>query len=262
MYTPHIQSVNQAVKRPNLWKIYWLESRCESLRLLRTPGFFLPALLFPVMFYLFFGVIFSMNPMTMPTYLLATYGAFGVIGPALFSFGVGIAVERGQGWFDVKEASPMPASAYIISRINVTLLFSLAVILLLFIMGAVFGGVKLYTAQWLLLAGALLLGSLPFCALGLTLGLYLKSSSAPAVVNLIYLPMAFLSGLWVPINFFPELMQQIANLLPAYHLSQLALKVIDMDAGGNVWLHIGVLLGFFVGFMLLAAKAYYKKDKQ
>ena len=251
-----------AVSKPSLLKIYWMESKSESLRLFRTPGFYLPTLLFPIMFYVFFGIIFSMNPMTMPTYLLATYGTFGVIGPALFAFGVGIAVERGQGWFDVKEASPMPASAYIVSRIAVTLIFSLMVVLLLFFMGAVFGGVKLYTSQWLLLAASLLVGSLPFCAIGLTLGLYLKSNSAPAIVNLIYLPMAFFSGLWVPISLFPDFMQTVASFLPAYHLSQLSLIVLDMDAGGSVWGHLGVLAVFFVGFMLLASKAYYKKDKQ
>lgn len=252
----------QNTKKPSLIKIYVMESKSEIVRILRTPGFYLPALLFPIMFYLFFGVFFSMNPATMPTYLLATYGTFGVIGPALFSFGVGIAVERGQGWFDIKEASPMPASAYIVSRIAVTMLFSLAVIILLFALGAVFGDVRLYTTQWLMLALVLLLGSLPFCAIGLALGLYLKSNSAPAVVNLIYLPMAFLSGLWVPINFFPQLMQDIANFLPAFHLAQLSLKIVDMDLGGNTFFHIGVMLAYFIAFMALAAKAYYKKDKQ
>ncbi|WP_185964367.1 ABC transporter permease [Aliikangiella marina] len=249
-------------KQPSIINIYLMESKSELLRLFRTPGFYLPTLLFPMMFYLFFGVIFSMNPATMPTYLLATYSAFGVIGPALFSFGVGIAVERGQGWFDIKEASPMPASAYIISRISVTIVFSLVVIALLFALGAIFGGVRLYTTQWLLLAGVLIIGSLPFCAIGLALGLYCKSNSAPAVVNLIYLPMGFLSGLWMPINFFPQLMQDAANLLPAYHFAQLSLKVIDMDVGANIWIHLAVMLAYFAVFMTLAAKAYYKKDKQ
>lgn len=242
--------------------IFLMESKAEVLKVVRSPGFTLPALLFPLMFYLFFGVIFSMNPATMPTYLLATYGTFGVIGPALFSFGVGIAVERGQGWFDVKEASPMPASAYIFSRIAVTLVFSMAIIVLLFSVGALAGEVRLYSGQWLLLAVTLLLGSLPFCAIGLSLGLFLKSNSAPAVVNLIYLPMAFLSGLWVPINFFPELMQSIANFLPAYHLAQLSLKVVEMDLGASIWLHLGALLAYFVVFMWLASRAYYKKDKK
>jgi len=254
--------MNQILATPNLWRIYLLESKTETLRLIRTPGFSVPTILFPVMFYSFFGILFNMNAANMPTYLMVTYGVFGVIGPALFSFGVGIAVERGQGWFDIKEVSPMPASAYVFARVALTLSFSLLIILLLFFMGAVFAEVRLFHSQWLLIALILMLGSLPFCAIGMTLGLYLKSTSAPATVNLIYLPMGFLSGLWFPINFLPDFMQSFANLLPAYHLAQLALKVVDMDNGANLWLHLAVLLAYTFLFLLLAVKAYYKKDKQ
>ena len=81
--------------KPKLLRIYVMEAKCEILRVLRSPGFTIPSLIFPIMFYTFFGIIFTMGP-KMPTYLLATYGTFGVIGPALFSFGVGIAIERGH----------------------------------------------------------------------------------------------------------------------------------------------------------------------
>lgn len=247
---------------PNLLNIYRLETTMETRRMFRSPSFAVPALLFPMMFYVFFGILFNVGGVNAPTYLLASYGTFGVIGPALFSFGVGIAVERGQGWFDVKEASPMPASAYLIARIGVTTIFALIIIFSLFTIAAVFGQVRLLTEQWLLMALVLLLGSIPFCALGLTMGLFLKSNSAPAVVNLTYLPMSFLSGLWVPIGFFPETMQFAANFLPPYHLSQLALKVIGADQGQNVWLHIGILTLFTLVFFALAMKAYNKKDKE
>jgi len=248
--------------KPNLLNIYIMEAKTETTRLFRTPGFSIPTILFPLMFYTFFGILFSMNKATMPTYLMATYATFGVIGPALFSFGVGIAIERGQGWFDLKEISPMPASAYIISRIILTLIFSLIIIILLFLLGAVFGEVRLFRSQWLLMMITLLLGSLPFCAIGMTLGLYLKASSAPATVNLIYLPMGFLSGLWLPITFLPDFMQQFANLLPPYHLAQLVLKIVGMDIGAPIFLHIGILAAYTLVFMFLALKAYNKKDKQ
>lgn len=244
-----------------LLNIYRMETKMETTRLLRSPGFAIPSLLFPLMFYIFFGIMFHVGGVNAPTYMLASYGTFGVIGPALFSFGVGIAVERGQGWFDVKEASPMPASAYLVARMGVSLAFSLVVIASLFLIAAVFAGVRFELSQWLLLAAVLFAGSLPFCAFGMTLGLYLKSSSAPAVVNLIYLPMSFLSGLWVPINFFGPNMQLAANFLPPYHLSQLAHKVVGGDLGGSLWYHLGFLLAFTLVFLFLALKAYNKKDK-
>ncbi|MGB0495984.1 MAG: ABC transporter permease [Kangiellaceae bacterium] len=248
--------------KPSLTNIYFMEAKTETLRLFRTPGFSIPTILFPLMFYVFFGILFSMNKATMPTYLMATYATFGIIGPALFSFGVGIAIERGQGWFDLKEISPMPASAYIVSRVVLTLLFSLVIIVLLFALGAIFGEVRLLRSQWILMMATLLLGSLPFCAIGMTLGLFLKASSAPATVNLVYLPMGFLSGLWLPINFLPEFMQGLANIFPPYHLAQLTLKIVDMDIGAPIFLHIGVLLSYTALFMILALKAYNKKDKK
>ncbi len=245
---------------PNLFKIYFLESITQIQMMMRTLGFSIPALLFPVMFYVFFGIIFTMSA-NMPTYLMVTYAVFGIMGPGLFSFGVGIAVERGQGWFDIKEASPMPVSAYIVSRIVLTMIFSLLIIMLLYFTGAVFADVQLLHSQWILIAVILIMGSLPFCAIGMTIGLHLKANSAPAVVNLIYLPMAFLSGLWIPIQMFPSYLQGVSQFLPPYHLAQICLKVIHMDAGEKLWIHISVLMAYLIIFTILATMAYNKKDK-
>ena len=67
------------------------------------------------MFYVLFGIVLGRdNPANRDetaTYLLATMACYGVMGVAMFSFGVGIAMERGQGWLQVKRASPMPLPA-------------------------------------------------------------------------------------------------------------------------------------------------------
>ncbi len=250
--------MTQSVASPSIIRIYWLETLTEIRKVTRVMGFLLPTLLFPWMFYIFFGLIFNRGGMSgqLPTYMMATYGTFGIIAPALFSFGVGVAIEKGQGWMDLKQASPMPPMAYVWARVVCCLIFSLIVVLGLFILGALFGEVRLFTSQWLLLALVLVLCSLPFCAIGLAMGLFLKPQAAPAVVNLVYLPMAFLSGLWVPIMLFPDLLQTVALFLPPYHVAQLALKVVDMDVGQFVWMHLGVLFAVTVVFMALALKAY------
>jgi ABC-2 type transport system permease protein len=111
----------------------------------------------------------------------------------------------------------------------------------------------------LTLSTILVLGGLPFCLLGLTLGLLLKAESAAAVVNLVYLPMSFLSGLWIPIAMLPEFLHSFAEFLPPYHLSQLALKVVGLDEGGSVAGHL-LILGLFSGiFYVLAVLASRKK---
>jgi ABC-2 type transport system permease protein len=79
-------------------------------------------------------------------------------------------------------------------------------------------------------------------------------------VNLIYLPMAFISGLWVPIIFLPKPVQQIAMWLPPYHLSQLALHTIGASRGQSIALHVGAML---LATVVFGAIAYigYRRDE-
>ena len=118
----------------NLVRIYALEAKTEFLKLWRLPAYSVATLVFPLMFYVIFGVTFggSAGPVSVATYLLATYGAFGIIGAALFGFGVGVAVERGQGWMRLKRASPMPPTAYFVAKIAMALFFSLLIVMLAF----------------------------------------------------------------------------------------------------------------------------------
>ena len=87
--------------------------------------------------------------MPIAQYLLATYGAFAIIGATLYAFGVGVAVERGLGWLQVKRASPMPAAAYFVAKGAVATAFGAIVVGLLFALGAIFGGVHMPASQWL-----------------------------------------------------------------------------------------------------------------
>ena len=123
-------------------------------------------------------------------------------------------------------------------------------------MAAHAAGVALYRWQWFALAGVLLVGVIPFCGLGLAIGAWSKGRSAVAVVNLVFLPMSMLSGLWLPIYMFPEVMQVIALALPAYHHAQLALKVIAMDAGQSVALHVLVLGAETLVFLAVTALGF------
>ncbi len=114
----------------------------------------------------------------------------------------------------------------------------------------------LYRGQWFALAGVVLAGVIPFCALGLAIGAWVKAQAAVAIVNLVYLPMAFLSGLWMPIAFLPSLLQDLAIVFPAYHQAQLALKVIGMDSGGSAMVHVLIIGIFTLVFLAIAAVGF------
>jgi ABC-2 type transport system permease protein len=243
--------------------LYALEARSELLKVLRMPAYSLPTIAFPAAFYLFFGVAFgkqSLGSVNMATYLLATYGAFGVIGASLFGFGVGVASERGQGWMLLKRATPMPPAAYFAAKTAMALCFGVAIVLLLAALGVGLAGVRLPAATWAGLAAALVPGAIPFCAMGLLIGYLAGPNSAPAVVNLLYLPLSFLSGLWIPVQGLPGVLQELATFLPPYHYAQLALKPLGADQGGATWLHVAVLAGF-TALCLAGARWAYLRDE-
>jgi ABC-2 type transport system permease protein len=244
-------------------RAYALEAKYEFLKLVRMPGYAIPSIAFPAMFYLLFGVMFgrgTVGGLSMATYLIATYGAFGVIGASLFGFGVGVAIERGQGWMLLKRASPMPPMAFFAAKLVMCTIFAVAVFSVLAALGVTFGNVRMPPAVWLRLGTTLVLGAIPFCALGLGLAYILGPNSAPPIVNLIYLPMSFLSGLWIPFEVLPPVVKAIAPFLPAFHLGQLALGAIGAGAGLPAWSHVAALGGFTLIGLGLAFWGYRRDE--
>ena len=133
-------------RQPNLLTIYFKEAKYEFLKSLRYPMYSVSTMLFPVMFYVLFGLVMGrqmIGGVRTTVYLLAAYGTFGVMGASLFATAAGLSAERRLGWLQVKRASPMPPFAYFVAKAVMSLIFSGIVVLLLFLLGVLFGGVQL-----------------------------------------------------------------------------------------------------------------------
>ena len=244
--------------------IYLKEAKYEFLKNLRLRMYTASVLSYPLMFYILFGLVLyakgAIGGMRAPTYLIATYGTFGVMGASLFGTAAGLASDRGLGWLQVKRASPMPPFAYFAAKVVTGMIFSTFIVLALFALGFFFGSVRMPTAEFLRLLATLVAGALPFSVMGLAVGYFAGPNSAPGVINLIYLPMSFCSGLWVPFMFLPKVVQHIALALPPYHLSQLALGVVEAGRHEAAATHWEVLLAFAL-ICLGVARIGFQRDQ-
>ncbi len=236
-----------------MMRVLRMETQGELLKLWRMPVYAIPVLAFPTMFYVLFGLGFGGTQQA--TYLISSYAAFGMIGAALFGMGVGVATERAQGWLTLKRASPMPAAAYFGAKVIMSMLFGALITALLITLGIMFGGVALSAQQAVKLVLTMALGAAPFCAMGCALAYTVGPNSAPVVANLIYLPMSFASGLWLPVEMLPGLLQKGAPGLPPYHLNRLGLHIIGIDQSA-VWPRVAMLAVFGVAFLSLAIFLY------
>jgi ABC-2 type transport system permease protein len=244
--------------------IYLKEAKYEFLKNLRLRMYTMSVLSFPIMFYVLFGLVLNSKQAIagtpVPAYMIATYGTFGIMGASLFGTASGLASDRGLGWLQVKRASPMPPFAYFAAKVITSMIFSTVIVLVLFSLGITLGGVRMPLADFAKLLGTLAAGSLPFSAMGLALGYFTGPNSAPATINLIYLPMSFCSGLWVPIEFLPKAVRQIALAMPPYHLSQLALGIVGAGRHESNATHWEVLAAFTL-ICLGAARIGFQRDQ-
>jgi ABC-2 type transport system permease protein len=159
-----------------------------------------------------------------------------------------------------KRATPMPPLAHFAGKLAMSLLFSAIMVGSLFLLGATLGGVRLPAETWLSLAGIQIAGALPFAAFGLAVGYWAGPNSAVAVLNLISLPAAFGSGMWIPIQMLPGAVRKVALWLPQYHYAQLALGRLGLDSGKPASGHVSALVVFTLASLLLAWVGYRRDE--
>ena len=220
-----------SMPRAKLFRTYLTEAKYESLRALRSPAFAIPFLTLPAALYLLFGVLLAGNMShgdhTISKIMFVNFSVFGIMGPGMFGFGMFVANERSQGLLTLKRALPMPPASYLVAKMAMTVVFSAIVMATLIGVAATLGHTGLSIPQFLAVGLIDIAGSLPFCAVGLFIGTIASGKSAPAFINLAYLPMMHLGGLFYPL---PKKVQIIERFSPAFYLDELGLKAVGVPS--------------------------------
>ena len=248
-----------------LGRVLLAQTRSELLMRWRLPAFSATNLLLPVVLFSFFGLPFagrmSAGGLDVGVVVLTSFGAYAVGQVMVYGFGIGVAVERGQKIDVLMRATPLPPGAYLAAKVVVAMLFGLLAVLVLFTYGSVVGGIRMAPGTWVSVIARLLAGSLPLIALGFAIGYVVGPNAAPAVVNLVYLPLAFASGLFMPPEQLPAFIQRVAPYLPTYHYAQLAWSAVG--AGREpVGTSVAWLAGYAGLFLWVAARAYRRDAAQ
>ncbi|HEV3712507.1 TPA: ABC transporter permease [Streptococcus pneumoniae] len=211
-------------------------SKIEFLLTKRQLIYYLLSVGMPTAFYLFFSGIYQDTPGEPANFMrdyLISMTAFSMMSTTILSFPAVLHTDKMNNWQKTLRHSPVNMVEYYLSKITSMLVDYLVSILVVFTVGHFVRGVDMPLVKWIGAAILLIVGSIAFVALGLTLTLLPTSQLMSVVGNLLYLGLAVLGGLWMPISLFPDWMQAVGKCLPTYQLMEL-LKTFLNEGGINL----------------------------
>jgi ABC-2 type transport system permease protein len=231
---------------------YLTEARYELLRMMRNPGVAVPVLLLPCALYALFALVIAgdwiKKDPSAGVFLFTAFSLMAVTMPAMFGIGVTLALERDMGLLRLKRAQPAPPAAWVVAKIAAGLVLALLAYTPIVVMALATGKLALGAGQVVALSAALMIGTIPFTALGLMIGSLATGSSAPAYANLVYLPGCYLSGMFFPL---PASMYWQAPIWPQFHVLQFGMHLSGVSTKiplEPLSIAIATMLGYTVLF--------------
>ena len=238
-------------------------TRYELLRTFRNRRFLLFSFGFPLVLYVLIAAPnrhvhdLSGSGISAPLYFMVGLLAFGTMN-AMLSSGARISAERAVGWNRQLRITPLSPRTYFRTKVLTGYAMALVTIALLYAAGAALG-VRLDAGDWLKMTWLILVGLIPFAALGVFIGHVVAQESIGPVLGGSIALLAFLGGVWFPLGRHGVL-HTIGESLPSYWLVQAA----HVGLGGASWSTRGwvVLAVWTVGATILARRAYVRDTKK
>jgi ABC-2 type transport system permease protein len=179
--------------------------------------------IFPPLLYLLLGAVYTgrSEGFKLADVLLVGLIGYGCANTAFAGLAITLVIRRESGVLKRLRATPLPMVTYLAAVLCSTLIVFLLQMLVTIALGLTLYGAK-GPENWLGVALAALAGAACFAGMGFGITSLIRSAEgASAVVNLIVLPMAFLSGSFGPTRHYPEALRWIADVLPLTYLIDL-----------------------------------------
>jgi ABC-2 type transport system permease protein len=233
----------------------------ELRRTFRNRRFFFFSLGFPlVLYFLIAGpnrdeTNLGHTGLSAPLYFMVGLAAFGTMN-AMLAAGARISGERAVGWNRQLRITPLTTRTYFRAKVATGYVMAALTLAALYAAGAILG-VSMTGNEWLRMTGLILVGLLPFAALGIVFGHLLTPDSIGPVMGGTTALLALLGGTWFPLS--GAVMTHVGEALPSYWLVQAG----HVGLGGSGWTRTGwlVMIVWTVGAAVTARWAY-RRDTQ
>jgi ABC-2 type transport system permease protein len=222
----------------------------------RQARFF--SVLLPVMFLVIFVSVFG-NQLVGPehiktsTYYVPGIAALAVLTTSFSSLVIVITAQRDLGVLKRRRATPAPAAVIIAGRAITSLVVSVAVTAVVIAIGSILYGVHVAPGALGALALSVAVGSLVLACLGYAVSTAIGSAdAAQPAVQALTLPLAFISGVYIPSVRLPSALQHVAQAFPLQHLVAALGRGFLPGTHGVAWGDLAILAAWGVAGLIAA----------
>lgn len=230
-------------------------TQAELRRLMHNRRYFMFTVAFPVVLYLLIGKQVKATAYGIPfgAYYMISMATFGSFSGTLNGNAQRISQEKKEGWIRQLRLTTLPANAYVVSKVLVSLATTIPAIVIVLLLGRFYGNIHLPAWEWPVIAVTIWFGSTIFAALAVAIGYRFAPEQVQPVSLVVYFVFAILGGLWFPLN---GLLGKIGQLTPTYEAVKIATDVIQgtsmpwgLPVGLVIW------LGIFIALATVAVRA-------
>lgn len=241
-------------------RLFLHQLRGEQLLFWRSREAAIFTFAFPILLFVLISAVYTGTIQGHPAgrYLLSGLLGYGLATTAFAGLAITLVIRRENGVLKRVRATPLPPPVYIGAILTSTLItFALEAVVMIGLARLAFHvGVPDGIGSLILLV---VFGIVCFAALGVGITAAIRSAEGSSgVLNVILLPMAFLSGSFGPTRSYPHFLRAIADVLPLTHFLRIVQgTILDGDA---FWAHPGSIgvVAAWGAFGALAALRWFR----
>lgn len=241
------------------WKSFW-----------RNPAAAGFTFVFPLMFMVIFNLLFN-DPYTgrgprvsAATFFTPALITFSVVSACFTNVAMGVVFAREDGVLKRVRGTPLPSWAYLAGRIVNAMAVTVILVLIMLAFGVLVYDVSLPGATAPAFVISLLVGAASLCTMGLAATtLVPNEDAAPPIINLMVLPLLFISDVFIPLDNAPGWLTWLAGVFPIRHLSNSLIgSFIGGDGSGFNGTDLAVMAGWGLAAGLFAVRRFRWEPKR
>ena len=247
----------------SLLGLVWLQTRSTNRLFWRTPILAFFTLALPVIFLVLFSVIFGSDDIgdgySFSQFFAPSMAVFAAVSSTFSNLAIRTSFAREQGILKRVRGTPLPPWIYMTGVIVSGVWIAVLSVVLMFVVGWAFFGFHMIWEGLGPAALTFVVGIATFSSLGLAVCSLIRNADAsPAVANGVFLPMSFISGIFIPLDDAPRWLVILGDIFPLKHFAGPFGDAFDPFHTGHIvgWENIAIMGAWLVAGALIVTRFF------